>query len=141
MPLVRTGPDAQWDDLPSEHWAELVDAWMCHGDMALNERVARHARGMWPRDGQVLVGGSYVLVGARDVVQEGLRVGEAKVCIDPNIFFPLFRLCISPGVKKAGAGYFHQRPAYRSCNRVFRDAVFANAGCAGFNWLIQTVLE
>ncbi|VDC02706.1 unnamed protein product [Peniophora sp. CBMAI 1063] len=78
LPLVRTGHDAQWDDLPSEHWAELVDAWMCHGDMALNERVARHARGMWPRDGQVLVGGSYVLVGSRDVVQSGLRVGAAK---------------------------------------------------------------
>ena len=64
-----------------------------------------------------------------------------RYALIPTHFFPLFRFRISPGVKKAGAGYFYQRPAYRSCNHVLRDAVFASAGCAGFNWLIQTVLE
>ncbi|KAJ7869093.1 hypothetical protein B0H14DRAFT_2727593, partial [Mycena olivaceomarginata] len=37
-------------DLPSEHWEELVDAWMCHADQKLNAR-----------EGQALRGGSYIL--------------------------------------------------------------------------------
>ncbi|KAF9500763.1 hypothetical protein BDN71DRAFT_1440251 [Pleurotus eryngii] len=52
-------------DLPSEHWQELVDAWMCHADQKLTEQVSRHAKaekgGFWPRPGQALVGGSYIL--------------------------------------------------------------------------------
>lgn len=52
-------------DLPSEHWEELVDAWMCHADQKLTEQVSKHAKaekgGFWPRPGQALVGGSYIL--------------------------------------------------------------------------------
>ncbi|EPQ26352.1 uncharacterized protein PFL1_06000 [Pseudozyma flocculosa PF-1] len=32
--------------LPSQHWEELVDAWMCHGDQELNESVARGKQGL-----------------------------------------------------------------------------------------------
>jgi len=39
-----------------------VDAWMCHTDQKLNERVMKHGRsGFWPEAGQALVGGSYIL--------------------------------------------------------------------------------
>lgn len=125
LPLVRTGADAQWDDLPSEHWAELVDAWMCHGDMVLNERVARHARGMWPRDGQVLVGGSYVLVSAKDVVQEGLRVGESKVCVHLSLLSFLFSSSTFPDVKKADAVHL---PAARATASLWAQVTRASIG-------------
>ncbi|KAJ8502042.1 hypothetical protein ONZ45_g11903 [Pleurotus djamor] len=52
-------------DLPSEHWQELVDAWMCHSDQKLTDQVMRHANeeknGFQPSPGQALVGGSYIL--------------------------------------------------------------------------------
>ncbi|KAF8903330.1 HECT-like ubiquitin-conjugating enzyme-binding-domain-containing protein [Gymnopilus junonius] len=42
-------------DLPSEHWEELVEAWMCHSDQKL------HDQRFWPSTGEALVGGSYIL--------------------------------------------------------------------------------
>lgn len=61
LPLVHGSRIVRYDDLPSEHWAELVDVWMCHTDQALNAQVAKHAKGLWPHSGQALVGGSYIL--------------------------------------------------------------------------------
>ncbi|KAL5522612.1 hypothetical protein ACEPAG_8629 [Sanghuangporus baumii] len=61
-------------DLPSEHWEELLEAWMCHTDQKLSERVARHGRGFWPKAGQVFVGGSYFLFHESAVVSSNLSV-------------------------------------------------------------------
>ncbi|KAG9221776.1 hypothetical protein CCMSSC00406_0006719 [Pleurotus cornucopiae] len=74
LPIVQTTSPSRssssstllsYRDLPSEHWQELVDAWMCHGDQKLTEQVSKHAQaergGFWPRPGQALVGGSYIL--------------------------------------------------------------------------------
>jgi hypothetical protein len=65
-------------DLPSEHWAELVDAWMCHPTQELNEAVAKHAEGIWPQPNQVFLGVSYLLVHEGDVVTGNMTV-ESKV--------------------------------------------------------------
>ena len=49
-------------DLPSEHWEELVEAWMCHSDQKLHDQVIKHGKaGFWPSPGQTYVGGSYLL--------------------------------------------------------------------------------
>ncbi|KAJ3528770.1 hypothetical protein NMY22_g9273 [Coprinellus aureogranulatus] len=49
-------------DLPSEHWEELVEAWMCHSDQKLHDQVVKHGKaGFWPSPGQAYVGGSYLL--------------------------------------------------------------------------------
>ncbi|TFK23801.1 hypothetical protein FA15DRAFT_670172 [Coprinopsis marcescibilis] len=95
LPIIVPGPSANngtaspplsplaYRDLPSEHWEELVEAWMCHPDQKLHETVMKHARGngragndvqvkvgaggresrggFWPRKGQCFVGGSYLL--------------------------------------------------------------------------------
>ncbi|KIY47523.1 hypothetical protein FISHEDRAFT_45130 [Fistulina hepatica ATCC 64428] len=62
LPLVHCGGGLEYRDLPSEHWEELVDAWMCHPDQKLHEQVARHGRqGFWPDRQTALVGGSYIL--------------------------------------------------------------------------------
>jgi len=76
LPLVHGARITRYDDLPSEHWAELVDAWMCHTDQTLNAQVARHAKGFWPRSGQALVGGSYILFDKSAAVIANLRSVE-----------------------------------------------------------------
>lgn len=63
LPLVRGAQIKKYRDLPSEHWAELVDAWMCHSDQTLHEHVQKGSRdGFWPAEGEALVGGSYILL-------------------------------------------------------------------------------
>lgn len=62
LPLVHASRLREFRDLPSEHWAELVDAWMCHTDQRLHDHVKKHsAQGFWPQEGEALVGGSYIL--------------------------------------------------------------------------------
>ncbi|KAJ6612696.1 HECT-like ubiquitin-conjugating enzyme-binding-domain-containing protein [Mycena sp. CBHHK59/15] len=62
LPLVQSSKLTGYKDLPSDHWEELVDAWMCHTDQKLNEQIMRHGKGgFWPEVGQALVGGSYIL--------------------------------------------------------------------------------
>ncbi|KAG7448532.1 uncharacterized protein BT62DRAFT_964947 [Guyanagaster necrorhizus] len=61
LPLIQSSRIIQYRDLPSEHWQELVDAWMCHSDQKLHEQIAKNGRGFWPESGQALVGGSYIL--------------------------------------------------------------------------------
>ena len=70
LPLVQASKLHKYRDLPSEHWAELVDAWMCHSDQRLHEHVKKHsAQGFWPQEGEALVGGSYILFEESAVVQ------------------------------------------------------------------------
>ena len=59
LPLIQSSKVDTYRDLPSEHWEELVEAWMCHSDQKLC--VTNGKRGFWPSPGQALVGGSYIL--------------------------------------------------------------------------------
>lgn len=62
LPLIQSAKVNCYRDLPSEHWKELVEAWMCHSDQKLNDHVTdRGMKGFWPAAGQALVGGSYIL--------------------------------------------------------------------------------
>ncbi|KAJ2926581.1 hypothetical protein H1R20_g10516, partial [Candolleomyces eurysporus] len=62
LPLIHPLKDTDYRDLPSEHWEELVEAWMCHSDQKLHDQVMKHGKaGFWPRPGQAFVGGSYIL--------------------------------------------------------------------------------
>ncbi|EIW69056.1 hypothetical protein TREMEDRAFT_62784 [Tremella mesenterica DSM 1558] len=52
-----------YKDLPSEHWAEMLDVWMCHQDPSWTSQLAEKTNdGFWPTLKTVLVGGSYLLV-------------------------------------------------------------------------------
>ncbi|KAI0090432.1 HECT-like ubiquitin-conjugating enzyme-binding-domain-containing protein [Irpex rosettiformis] len=74
LPLVRASQVSRYRDLPSEHWAELVDAWMCHTDQKLHEHVQKGSKeGFWPGPGEALVGGSYVLIREDSVVKVNLN--------------------------------------------------------------------
>ncbi|KAJ7869088.1 HECT-like ubiquitin-conjugating enzyme-binding-domain-containing protein [Mycena olivaceomarginata] len=74
LPVVQSAARVrEYRDLPSEHWEELVDAWMCHADQKLNARVMKHGRGgFWPEEGQALVGGSYILFEEEAMVKHHL---------------------------------------------------------------------
>ncbi|KAI0701041.1 HECT-like ubiquitin-conjugating enzyme-binding-domain-containing protein, partial [Cytidiella melzeri] len=79
LPLVRASRLNRYRDLPSEHWAELVDAWMCHADQTLHEHVQKGSKeGFWPADGEALVGGSYLLVREDVVVKVNLSDAESQ---------------------------------------------------------------
>ncbi|EGO29841.1 hypothetical protein SERLADRAFT_458146 [Serpula lacrymans var. lacrymans S7.9] len=76
LPLVHSSAIVEYKDLPSEHWEELVDAWMCHTDQTLHEQITKHGRGFWPEQGQALVGGSYVLFEDTSVVKSTITTTE-----------------------------------------------------------------
>ena len=94
LPLVQSGKLREYSDLPSEYWEELVEAWMCHADQKLNERVMSAGRGLWPAAGQALVGGSYVLFDQTSVSSHNLRVAEQARVRFTVLFFttPFLRL-------------------------------------------------
>jgi hypothetical protein len=91
LPLVQSSGIQRYRDLPSEHWEELVDAWMCHTDQTLNDHVAKHGRGFWPDVGEALVGGSYILFAESSVVNHNLCPSEI-----PKVSNPVFST-IAPG--------------------------------------------
>jgi hypothetical protein len=79
LPLVQSTKVGEYRDLPSEHWQELVDAWMCHSDQKLHKEVMENAkRGFWPKEGEALVGGSYILFEDGSVVKTHIRQLEAR---------------------------------------------------------------
>lgn len=71
-----------YKDLPSEHWAEMMEVWMCHADPAFTARLAQRTKdGFWPSKGTVLVGGSYLLVDGSQAKKHNLHVEERKVSV------------------------------------------------------------
>lgn len=74
LPIVQTSKVKEYNDLPSEHWEELVDAWMCHTDQKLNDKVKEKSggRGFWPQEGQALVGGSYIMLREEAIVKNNI---------------------------------------------------------------------
>lgn len=79
LPLVQSSKIG-YRDLPSEHWEELVEAWMCHSDQKLNDHVAKHSKkGFWPSPGQALVGGSYILFEEGAMNPANLHIADTKV--------------------------------------------------------------
>lgn len=136
LPLVQSTRVRTYKDLPSEHWEELVDAWMCHTDQKLNERVMKHGKGgFWPEAGQALVGGSYILFEEDAMVKNHLcPADETKVrCVAfavlPRVSFAFpFR-----ANKKTGVGFLPAvvRPATRP---LCLDPAEARAGFARVRW-------
>ena len=79
LPLVQSTKVKEYKDLPSEHWQELVDVWMCHSDQKLHEEVMQNAkRGFWPKEGEALVGGSYIVFENSGVVKAHLHQLEPR---------------------------------------------------------------
>lgn len=83
LPLIHSSKIGTYRDLPSEHWEELVEAWMCHSDQKLHDHVTKHGkRGFWPSPGQALVGGSYILFEESAMNRNNLHMKEAPALED-----------------------------------------------------------
>ncbi|KAG8216813.1 hypothetical protein J3R82DRAFT_7067 [Butyriboletus roseoflavus] len=72
LPLIPA-PPMRYRDLPSEHWEELIDAWVCHPEGQTLAMTGMHGGdgnpkgngfGFWPTRDEALVGGSYLLFDA-----------------------------------------------------------------------------
>ena len=68
-------------DLPGEYWAEMSEVWLCHADPSFTEKLEeRTKQGFWPNEGEVLVGGNYLLLAPADVKDSSLTIdGVSKV--------------------------------------------------------------
>lgn len=86
LPLVHSPKLVKYRDLPSEHWEELVDAWMCHADQILHNHVAKHGRGFWPEESEALVGCGYILFQQSAIVSNNVSCTEQPLV---NIHFLL----------------------------------------------------
>lgn len=73
-----SGPIQRVVDLPSEHWQELVDCWMCHEEDFTELREGD----LGARHGQALVGGTYLLIHAKDVEHHAVMIEEDARSID-----------------------------------------------------------
>ncbi|KAF9174469.1 hypothetical protein BGX21_009632 [Mortierella sp. AD011] len=74
----ENGPIQRVVDLPSEHWQELVDCWMCHEEDFTELREGD----LGARLGQALVGGSYILIHAANVDLGAVAIEEDACAID-----------------------------------------------------------
>ncbi|WWC60136.1 uncharacterized protein I303_102700 [Kwoniella dejecticola CBS 10117] len=64
-----------YKDLPSEHWAEMMEVWMCHNDPSFTARLSERTKeGFWPQNGGVLVGGSYLLIGHERINETNIDI-------------------------------------------------------------------
>ena len=88
--LVRFTPRAHLRALPSEHWEELVDAWMCHGDQRLNTSVTQGRRDVdvhrVPRDDELWVSSLWLKTSSASITSGVYIRAEAQdnfseVCI------------------------------------------------------------
>jgi len=104
LPLVQSTKVKEYKDLPSEHWQELVDVWMCHPDQKLHEEVMQNAKhGFWPKEGEALVGGSYIVFEDSSVVKTHLHQLDAReVILIPGFLY-------IPDAKKAIDGILPTR--------------------------------
>lgn len=90
LPLVQSSRLSGYRDLPSEHWEELVDAWMCHADQKLQSHIMQHSvEGFWPSEDTALVGGSYILFDESAMVKNNCWLEERKVSGDTKSCYTL----------------------------------------------------
>ncbi|KAG1748303.1 HECT-like ubiquitin-conjugating enzyme-binding-domain-containing protein [Suillus paluster] len=97
LPLVYSLKLTKYRDLPSEHWEELVDAWMCHADQTLHNHVAKHGRGFWPEESEALVGCSYILFQQSAIVSNNVSCTEQPLV---NTHFLLWQVSLSVDTKR-----------------------------------------
>ena len=126
LPLVPT-PPTRYRDLPSEHWEELIDAWMCHPEGQTLAKTGMHGNdgndkesifGFWPARDEALVGGSYVLFDAQAVAGGNIKcAGVREVSTYSIALFPLLSrtiVRIYPGRSRRPSSCFHRRTRSRS---------------------------
>lgn len=69
--------------LPSEHWEELIDSWMCHGDQLLNDSVTRGreglAEGATIGPNQVRVADNHLVFPSKAVLEGSIKTSRIEL--------------------------------------------------------------
>lgn len=78
--LVDSSSVLKYNALPSEYWAELMDAWMCHQDQTLSDDLIEKGKGIKPREGEGLVGSSYIVF-HRDITRNWSTPEKSEVSL------------------------------------------------------------
>lgn len=100
---AHSSPAIKYQDLPSSHWEELLESWMCHSSQKLNEEIASKSRnGFIPGPQEVYVGKSFFLLDGRSMVSGNILKGDIKVSF--VLDFPLHALLSIGRSKKSGVG-------------------------------------
>ena len=112
-----------YKDLPSEHWAEMIEVWMCHADPKFTARIAQQTRdGFWPNHSTVLVGGSYLLVDSQQAQKHNIVRSEKEVGLLNDSVSPF-----PPGYKKVFAIHLLAVPqAEPVCKSIATDEALAS---------------
>lgn len=115
LPLVPA-PPARYRDLPSEHWEELIEAWMCHPEGQTLTKAGMHGSnghgkgcrfGFWPTRDEALVGGSYVLFDAGAVAGGNIKcIGGREVSIYSILVSPPISVRIYHGRSRRPSSFF-----------------------------------
>ncbi|KAG0206230.1 hypothetical protein BGX33_007504 [Mortierella sp. NVP41] len=105
--IASEGPIKRVVDLPSEHWQELVDCWMCHEEDFTELREGD----LGARLGQALVGGTYLLIHAKDVDPSAVAIEEDARSID-LLHSDVKDDTIGPKESRDGGVHLHVRGVY-----------------------------
>lgn len=75
----------RYNDLPSEHWAELLDAWMCHPDQTLSKDIIEKGNNIWPQANQALISTTGIILAEQNtggwVIAEEIEVRASSSVI------------------------------------------------------------
>jgi hypothetical protein len=90
LPATNGPLEQTYKDLPSEHWAEMMDVWMCHDDPTFTAKLAKNTKdGFWPNKGSILIGGSYFLVHGDDLQLSSVEVESSLVSVWQQSLLPV----------------------------------------------------
>lgn len=85
--LAKLSRVTRYNDLPSEHWAELLDAWMCHPDQTLSQEIIEKGNNIWPQANQALISTTGIILATENTkgwnVAVELEVSQQQASTEP----------------------------------------------------------
>jgi hypothetical protein len=125
--LIDVSVNYKIKDLPSEHWYELVECWICH-ETKPEEHQAR-MRPILARPDSLLVGTTYFLVHPDNLIQENIKVDS--VVADRLNVSNIFPLHFQKDFKKVDDAldiiadrYKNPRLDYMAFNSLLRESFY-----------------
>lgn len=95
----------RYNDLPSEHWAELLDAWMCHPDQTLSKDIIDKGNNIWPQRNQALISTTGIVLATENtlgwVVADEIEVSTTSQLFFSSLLHPISSTDLQEGRRLA----------------------------------------
>lgn len=91
--------EMQYTPLPSEHWAELIEAWMCHAPETLTDTIAQQYGGQAFQPShhrQVLVGQHYLILDSHHASPGAVHIRDQVSELSPLFLLHFLARILSP---------------------------------------------